>query len=320
MVEATHASSLDAYALGYCIANFPIDVLWDVRLKGVGHHSFTRGLNSNTPSMGNITKLHVRDSPLNFAELKSNPLNATVSLNLVSCQLTDSDMLHLAELIPHLPLLKILSINDNCVVVDGEEDGLLKVLHQLYYSKVTELGILNTGLEVLFDSPHNCAIEQLIHPLSGTLQGLDVGHDGDYEDINDGKLAALVSAPSSLNKLVLGIGNLSPYALHLKNNTCLTILFLYCANLSAMVSDVVDIVAHNKTLQGLGLYEFSNGESDIDDVRLVVRAIRESTTLQHVQLFIAGIGETNEAVSAYMKTIHEDLTLDYRINFCYRDN
>ena len=248
--------------------------------------------------------------------MKSNPLSATTFLRLQSCQLTNTDMLHLSQLIPHVPHLQKLEIHNNRAT-DGEKDGLLKVLHQLCHSKVTGLNIVNTGLGELLDSPHDysSAIKQLIHPSSGTLQILAVGHVGDFEDVNDDKLAALVSAPSSLKGLYLFIVSLSPYVLHLKNNTCLPTLFLYCADLSAVMSDVVDIVTHNKTLQELLLWKFINGESAIDAVRPLVRAIRGNTTLQHIELYIAGIGESNEAVSAYMKTHHKDLTLDPRITF-----
>ena len=312
-VKAIHAPSLDAYALGYCIANFPLGVSWAVGIFGVGHHSFTCGLNTNTPCVGNIKELKIFDCPLNFADLKSNPLSATISLSLQSCQLTNTDMLRdLSELIPHLPHLQTLDISLNHVT-DGEQDGLLKILHQLCDSKVTGLGIVNTGLGKLLDSPHDYSstIKRLIHPSSGTLHLLGVGHIGDFEDNNDDKLAALVLAPSSLKQLILGVVSLSPYAVHLKNNTCLTALNLVCADLSAVVSDVVDIVTNNKTLQELWMSKFSN--SDIDAVRPLVRAICENTTLQHIELYFADIGESDEAVFAYMKTHHKDLTYDSRI-------
>ena len=61
VVKATHAPSLDAYALGYCIANyFPLKVSWAVGIFGVGHHSFTCGLSTNTNSEANIKELIVQ--------------------------------------------------------------------------------------------------------------------------------------------------------------------------------------------------------------------------------------------------------------------
>ena len=80
------------------------------------------------------------------------------------------------------------------------------------------------------------------------------------------------------------------------------------------MSDVEDIVTHNKTLQQMVVHNI-NGESAIDAVRTLVRAIRGNTTLQRIKLHIAGIGESDEAVSAYMETHHKDLTLDTRIEF-----
>ena len=46
-VEAAHLSSLDAYAIGYCISNFPIGISsWRVTINYSSHHSFRHGLNS----------------------------------------------------------------------------------------------------------------------------------------------------------------------------------------------------------------------------------------------------------------------------------
>jgi len=242
VVCAINPTSLDAYALGYCIANFPIGVSWDVRIYGVSHHSFTCSLNTNIPSVGVVEKLEVYNCPLDYADLQSNPLHATTLLRLQSCQLTNADMIHLSQLIPHLTCLKTLNINNNRVT-DGQQDGLLKVLHQLYHSNVTALNIANTGLGELLTSPHDysSAIKRLINPSSGTLEKMGVGHLGHFKDINDDELADLLSAPSSLKILSLYIDSLSPHALHLKNNTWLVTLQLACFDLSPQVPDLVDI-------------------------------------------------------------------------------
>ena len=47
VVKAGHLSSLDAYAIGYCISNFPIGISsWIVMINHSSHHSFRHGLNS----------------------------------------------------------------------------------------------------------------------------------------------------------------------------------------------------------------------------------------------------------------------------------
>ena len=46
-VKAYNPTSLDAYALGYCLANFPLGISWKVLIYGIGHHSFTCGLKTN---------------------------------------------------------------------------------------------------------------------------------------------------------------------------------------------------------------------------------------------------------------------------------
>ena len=47
VVKAAHLSSLDAYAIGYCISNFPIGISsWRVTINDSNHHSFRCGLDS----------------------------------------------------------------------------------------------------------------------------------------------------------------------------------------------------------------------------------------------------------------------------------
>ena len=152
-VVAIDPTALDAYALGYCIANFPIGVPWDVVIRGAGHHSFTCGLSTNMPSVGVINTLDMMECPLHFADLQSNPLVHTTALNLVSCGLTSTDMVHLSEFIPQLSCLSKLNIRGN-KVIDSHHRGFLKVLHQLYNSNVISLDIRCIGLDNFFRAPH----------------------------------------------------------------------------------------------------------------------------------------------------------------------
>ena len=315
-VKALNPTSLDAYALGYCIANFHIRAPWDIKIEGAGHHSFTCGLNTKNHSHVKIISLTISDCQIDLSDLESNPLSAIEGLWLTYCQLTNTELIRLSHLIPDLPFLKAINILGNRVT-DGEQDGLMKFLYQVAFTNVTDLNIGRTGLRQLLESPHDysSALKHLIHPSSGKLLDLGVGS---FSDVNDDKLAdILVSAPSSLKIFMLYFNNLSPYALHLQNSTCLMVLKLTSEKLPAAVPDLVAIVSHNNTLQVLRLYMFRNGRSDIPVVRPLVTAIRGNSTLRRIIINIDGIGESNEAVSRYMISHHQDLTVDERIVWKY---
>ena len=301
-------TSLDAYALGYCIANFDIGVSWDVKLRGNVHHSFTCGLQTNTPSVGVIEKLVISQCPVRFTELKSNPICKVNELVLTHCQLTNADMVGLSKLIPKLTHLKTLFISGNCLT-GGEQDGLLKVLHQLHHSNVTWLDISRTGLGELLNSPHDysSAIKCLIHPSSGKLEYLRIG---EIEDSHvDNSLVALLSAPSSLQFLSLCTSCLSLYVEHLKN-TRLDALELCHLDLTSQVLYLVDVVTHNRTLHTISLYNLLLTEQNIDAVRPLLSAIHGNKTLQRIDLHIEGLGDS---VSEYMAAHHRDLILDSRV-------
>ena len=308
IVIAQSSTSLDAYALGYCIATFPMGVSWDVGLRGNVHHSFTCGLQTNTPSVGVIERMRIFDCPVRFTELKSNPIYQVKGLLLFNCQLTNADMVLLSELIPQLTCLRGLSIPKNHAT-DGQQEGLLKVLHQLYHSNVTQLDISNTGLGELLNSPHDysSAIKRLI---DRKLEWLGVG-----DSSVDNALVDLLSAPSSLKTLVLFTSCLSLHVEHLKKNTQLRVLYLHHLDMIPLVSYLVDIVSHNKTLRHVVLLRFLLTEQNIDAVRPLINAIHGNRTLERIELNIKGLGDSDKAVSDYMTTHHRDLTLDSRITW-----
>ena len=312
-VNAQSPTSLDAYALGYCIATFPMGVSWDVRLWGNVHHSFTCGLQTNTPSVGVIESMRIINSQVRFTELKSNPIYQVNNLLLGLCQLTNADMVLLSELIPQLTCLRGLFIQRN-YVTDGEQEGLLKVLHQLYHSNVTQLDISNTGLGELLNSPHDysSAIKRLIDPSSGKLKRLGVGENDDSSV--DNALVDLLSAPSSLKDLYIHTSYLSLHVEHLKNNTQLRLLYLHHLDIS-QVPYLADVVCHNKTIHYLTISELLLTEQNIDAVRPLVSAIHGNRTLKIIELQIKGLGDSNKAVSDNMTTHHRDLTLDSRITW-----
>ena len=315
IVDARSPTSLDAYALGYCIATFPMGVSWGVTLRGNVHHSFTCGLQTNTPSVGVIESMSIVNCPVRFTELKSNPIYQIIVLLLSNCQLTNADMVLLSELIQQLTCLRTLFIPNNHAT-DGEQEGLLKVLHQLYHSNVTHLNISNTGLGELLNSPHDysSAIKRLIDPSSGKLKRLGVGEIDDSSV--DNALVDLLSAPSSLKDLFLDTSCLSLHVEHLKNNTQLRVLYLHHLDIS-QVPYLADVVCHNKTIHYLTIYKLLLTEQNIDAVRPLVSAIHGNRTLKRIELQIKGLGDSDKAVSDYMTTHYRDLTLDSRITWKY---
>ena len=316
VVRAINPTSLDAFALGFCIANFKIYGVfnWAVTISGVGHHSFTCGLKTKIPSVGAIEVLHVYNCPVNFDDLRMNPLRDTSELVLAACQLTNTDMIHLSELIPKLTRLKQLSIDHNHVT-DGQQEGLLQVLHKLRYSNVTTLDIGNTGLGELLNVPLHCfsALKSLMDPFSGRLEFLGLGTYERYT--NDEKIAELLSAPSSLKSLRLSTSNLSAHSVYLKSNTSLVQLALFHSNLSSQVRELVEIVSSNQTLRHLALLFFQIQERDFIPMEPLISAIYGNRSLQQIEIYIRGIGDSNEAVFDYMKTYHGEMTLDSRITW-----
>jgi hypothetical protein len=221
-------------------------------------------------------------------------------------------MIHLSELIPDLTSLKELSITHNTVTGE-QQDGLLKVLQQLYHSNVTSLDIRDTGVVELLDSPHDymSALRCLIHPSSGKLEHLGVG---DYGSTGEDKLVDLLSAPSSLKSLHLATVNIPSHAVYLKSNTNLTTLKLdsgFKLIPEDQIPAVIDIVNSNRTLKVLVLANFkARGESWIDPLRPLLRALHKNKSLQKIEI------RTNYTdVSRYMTTHYKELTLDSRITW-----
>jgi hypothetical protein len=290
--------ALDAYAVGYFIANFPIGVSWDVTIHGGGHHSFTGGLNTNVPSAGVINRLQWTSGILavDISDLKPHHLIGTTALGFNQFRLTNTGMIHLSELIPHLTSLKELTI----ACQSGQEDGLLKVLQQLCHSNVTSLDIGDT--KVVHD--YVSALRCLMHPSSGKLEHLRV--DGD-------QLVDLLSAPSSLKSLFLVTQCVPSHAVYLKNNTNLTRLELHSGCIvEDEVPALIDIVKYNWTLKVLVLRSFTVGDKGcIDHLRPLVSALHDNNTLLTIEIHV------DLGVFRYLKETCEELTLDSRITWNY---
>ena len=310
-IQVSNPTALDAYALGYCIANFPIGVPWNVRVHhGEGQH-LVCGLNTRIPSVGIINEFHLEESDFDFTDFQPDHLRGTTALHLTACKLTNTDMIHLSELIPHLPCLEKLDVSFNDGIIT--EDGFLKVLHQLgsNNSNVTSLtfsypcGEYYGEIDLVDSHDHFAAFKHLIHPSFGKLE-----HLGLHENILwKSKCAYLLSAPSSLKSLELTTDDLPLHALHLKNNTNLTRLGLNTEHTDHEVTALIDIVNHNRTLEELVLGVFDTSSDCIAALRRLFSALHENSTLQKIVVEMYGLND----VAHFMTTHYKDLTLDSRI-------
>ena len=300
-------TALDLYALGYCLANFHTGVFSKLRMERKTNLSpFISGLMSNMPGIRHQSPMsHCAD----VGELKSQPFRDLTVLSLKLCRLTNADLIHLTELIPHMAYLKKLVIH-GIEDYDGNkyQHDLLKIVQQLPHSNVVSLDISDTGFcRMLRDSPHvySSALKQLVGPSSWKLEELAVG---DGEDVDDsGVLASLVSAPSSLKSLGLCGTSLSSHVSHLKDNTCLTELDIsYSERWSKELFPYINtILKCNKTLQHLNLtYDLLPRGITFDAIETISKAISGNSTLQTLEI------ETEHSIEVREKR-HK---LDKRIN------
>ena len=240
--ELSAATPLDLYALGYCISSIPIGVAWEVECFYSPTEYFTKPFMKNTPSANVIKKLSFSGT-FDIIELQLCDFKHLRFLHL-DCDFTNTDLIHLSELILNMPSLEVLELHHQ---LTPQDDGFLKVLQQLSHSNVTTLSIRGIGFCSLLQSnsrhDYISALKSLIDLSSGRLQELTAGDD--TGDGDDGTLASLLSPPTSLRKLHLWEPNLC--FSHFEDNTCLTTLSIVdWSNL--LLPAVVKIVKHNKTL------------------------------------------------------------------------
>ena len=303
-VIATLYTPLDFYALGYCLANFHTGVSWEMNMQGAHLSPFISGLRSNMPGIGQSPMSHCAD----VGKLKSQPFHDLTVLDLSLCKLTNADLVHLFDLIPHMTCLKTLGF---CCIEDYDgnrcQHDLLKILQQLTHSNVVSLDISCTGFcSLLKDSPHvySSALKKLVCPSSGKLEELSVG---DYGDVDDGGvLASLVSASSSLKSLELCAVSLSSHESHLKDNTCLTKLTIEKWS-EELFPYINKILKRNKTLQHLKLHYSADfiGIS-MDAIKTISKAISRNNTLRTLE-----IDTENSILEEIRNNTHK---LDKRIN------
>ena len=298
--ELSDATPLHLYALGYCISSIPTEMALEVECIISPADYFTKPFMKNTPSANVIKKIYFfRCSALQLCDFKHLPLQEVRVLRLRDCDFTNTDLIHLSELIPNMPSLEVFGLHDEF----PPQDGFLKVLQQLSHSNVTTLNIHSTGFCSLLQSNSRCdyisALKSLIDPSSGRLQELRAGDD----DGDDGTLASLLSPPSSLRTLHLCKPNLC--ISHFEDNTCLTTLRIDVIKWSDLqLPVVVKIVKHNKTLLYMKrrffvLLELNKPEAVL---RAIADALQGNTTLQEF-----------EVACHHNLSRHKEITLDKRL-------
>ena len=318
-----NCTALDTYAIGFCIANFYTKAARSVDIYNYST-PFMCGLKKKT-SRASIGMLDVHECPVDGSVLKAILPYHLSFLRFHECSFTNDDLINLSELIPDMTNLKRLELYfDEDVNYKDLEHGLFHILQQLFHSNVTTLALGYPGFcRSLRDSPHDLssALKKLVCPSSGTLEYLLVGSACvvDDDDDDSGLLASLVSAPSSLKSLTLESTSLSGHESYLKNNTCLTKLgfFPWPIDWSGQVAHLVQILEHNTTLQHLDL-SFDINDHIIDAMKtIIMEALPKNQNLHSVVISISGTGDSNDELLSYMRTHHEELTKDQRIEYRY---
>ena len=320
----SNCTALDAYATGFCIANFYTQVSGLVNVFRFST-PFMCGLKKRTSMTprATISRLDMYDCAVDGSVLKEILPYHVSFLRFHDCSFTNADLIHLSKLIPNMTSLEILELYfDKNVNYKDLDHGLFHILQQLFHSNVTSLEVAYPGFcRSLRDSPHDLSsvLKTLVCPSCGKLEDLSVGSACvvDDDDDDSGLLASLVSAPSSLKSLTLGSTSLSGHVSYLKNNTCLTKLgfFPWPIDWSGQVAHMVQILEHNKTLQHL---ELGFGIEDIDVMKtIIMEALPKNQNLLSVAISMSSVGDSDDEISSYMRTCHEELTQDQRIEYVH---
>ena len=280
-----YPSPLDQYALGYCISSIATRMTWKVTFfsddfTSIGYFTKPFMIN-NSSSVGVIEMLYFHKVQPQLCEFKHLPLQEIRVLELIGCELTNTDLLHLSELITNMPSLERLDLSQN--EFTPQDDGVLKVLQQLSHSNVTTLSVEYTWFYRLFqsNSTHDycSALKSLINPSSGRLLELSAD-DGDPEVRGDGTFESLLF-PSSLRTVSSNYVG----AAH-EDNTCTLYVNPWLS------PDLATKIVKHITFQRLSISQlWDNKEAQEEDLVHIMGAIadglQENTTLQRVDVRIS---------------------------------
>ena len=322
-------TSLDHYALGYCIANCTtIESSWGITLRSPMDRlmsPFSQGLMSNKFSTGVIKHLHIYWHMLPFTEMitseylqectdfaNESPLRHITNLSICNAILTSSkEKIHLFEAISHMPHLITLDISScdfghSYFIANkgGDADGLLKLLQYLPHSKVTSLDIKNTRLEYFLEESHlapcyRTAFQSLTSP-SSNLEQLSIEPCNNVQHCDGYRtIITYASSGSSLRHLSLGLKKDYSLLDAFETSNKITHLEIVCSgdkstNWPATVPYVARIIQHNTTLETLVLNMFNCEDSNV--LRDITTELRRNTNLKHLHLN-AGKYDTQLAIT-----------------------
>ena len=334
----TDVTSLDYYALGYCIANCTTpESSWKVNLthyvlsellNTARIQTFAQGLVTNKYSTGVITHLETFFSA-NIVEILNtgmnaaakSPLSSIIDLKLSGAKVSSNHLFELISRMPHLQKLNIASC-DLCYVLGSpcsasrDTDGLLKFLQYLPQSKVTSLDIRRTGLEYFLErSPlaqDYCAtIQALISPPSNLRELCIEPHEYSCHEGNL-TMIRLVSSSSSLRKLSLDnyrVLNTFQTDNHL---TELKIRHIYTQGSGSDQGenwpDVVRIIQHSTTLKTLTLSSFDYQERNV--LVNIATALQRNKSLEHLHILLDLDIEKSKQLERTLQAI--DSRISYR--------
>ena len=297
---------LDCHALGYCIANSPVGVTWNIDLRGKDLAAVKSGLMTKVPSTGVIKYLCIHsDSPANLTALQSYPLTGITSIDIRG-HLKNAGLFQLSELILQMPSLEELNF---CCTGHIVRKGLLKILQQLSRSTVTILDITNTGFCSLLESQDIVsALQRLIHPRMGRLKELRISTIYRY---NSSTLASLVCSDSSLQTLHIVIHDNDPFVLRLHENKNLTKLHLEGA-LNVHIPELKEIIKLER-LEHLVLRQLYITVENCKSLEEVVMALKDNKTLKVIEIGTVSLHPQTHDELAIFKRIW---SLDPRLKHC----
>ena len=271
---------LDHYALGYCIASSAPTATWDVELSDCAD-AFIWGLKSKEYCGSIIVNLSAHYLCLDaFKQCPSRILQ-----NITSLRVADSVAFKsLPEIIPLMIKLNDLSIIGSA----AEYGGIVEIMNVISCSNVTSLNIGIMSLNTPRSSNFLTALTKLIDPSNGKLKTFHVEVKEEYgsmerfSDQSTPELCALIFASSSLQDLHVNLHHIESLDL-LETNTSLSSVTIRWVEMPC-VESLVSVLHHNKTLQNLTLSSFSNRDSDIEFLEIIINACQENHTLRQLIL------------------------------------
>ena len=306
VVTLKYPSPLDEYALGYCISKIATEMTWKVYFSTDGDvvsaEYFTKPfMINNSPSVGFIEELSFSLVRPQLCEFKHLPLQEIRVLDLSFCELTNTDLLHLSELITNMPSLEELDLSWN--MFTPQDDGLLKVMQQLSHSNVTTLRVDYTWFYRFFqsNSTHDycSALKSLINPSSGRLLELSA-HDKDSEELGDGTFESLLF-PSSLRTVI------SNYV-DVKDNICTLCVDPWLS--PDLATKIVKYITFQHLILDVSLFVLREEVQEEDHLMSAIAdALQENTALQRVDVDIY----SNWAQSLGLKIVKHNRTLQHLV-------